>query len=364
MISDVMSIRNTVRSPRLVPRPLLRYFGGKWQLRHWIIKHLPAHAFYAEPFGGAASVLLAKAPAPAGEIINDLNREVINLFRVMQDAALSAELQRRLEWTPYSAAELEAAREASNDQVERARRMVVRSFMGIEVAGVKGTASGFRMGNVDLRRLDQDGKRTFRNCARDWDNWRSALPAIRERLAKVMIYERDALDFIQLMSAPDCLLYIDPPYHLDTRTRAHGGSRYAVEFSPLQHAVLVQTLLKCNAMVVLSGYAHEAYRPLEAAGWRRVEKDYRANMSTRRRTECLWISPGAQSGARNAPHEPTRREEPRRMKSKRTKKTKASRRVVLHAVVRRQRHKCKGCGYPIHPSCDYCGECLCEEDGL
>ena len=28
------------------------------------------------------------------------------------------------------------------------------------------------------------------------------------------------------------------------------------------------------------------------------------------------------------------------------------------------RRKCKGCGIPIHPSCDYCGECLCEEDGL
>lgn len=27
-------------------------------------------------------------------------------------------------------------------------------------------------------------------------------------------------------------------------------------------------------------------------------------------------------------------------------------------------HKCKGCGFPVHPSCTYCGECLCEEDGL
>jgi DNA adenine methylase len=168
--------------------------------------------------------------------------------------------------------------------------------MGIEVAGTVGTASGFRMGNVDLRRLDRDGKRTFRNCARDWDNWRDALPVIRERLKKVMIYERDALEFVQLMDSPDCLLYIDPPYHIDTRTRAHRGSIYAVEFGAERHSELIGQLLKLKAMVVLSGYPHESYAPLEAAGWRKIEKDYRANMSERRRTECLWISPSAQGG--------------------------------------------------------------------
>jgi DNA adenine methylase len=272
-------------------RPLLRYFGGKWQLRHWIIAHLPEHEFYAEPFAGAASVLLAKAPAPRGEILNDLNRDLINLFRVMQDGETAKELMRRLSWTPYAAAELILSRDASDDPVERARRIVIRSFMGIEVAGVRGTASGFRMGNVDLRRLDHTGKRTFRNCARDWDNWRLSLETLRARLAKVMIYERDALDFIELMSAPDCLLYVDPPYHVETRTRAHGGSRYAVEFDAEEHASLVRSLMSCPAMVVLSGYRHESYATLEAAGWQRVEREYRANMSPRRRIECLWISP-------------------------------------------------------------------------
>lgn len=274
-----------------VKRPLLRYFGGKWQLRHWIIQHLPSHRFYAEPFAGAASVLLSKEPAPGGEIINDLNRGTVNLFRVMQNADQAAELMRRLDWTPYSKAELELSREYSDDPIERARRMVVRSFMGIEVSGVRGTASGFRMGNVDLRRLDLEGKRTFRNVGRDWSNWKTALPAIRERLASVMIYERDAIEFIGLMTAPDCLLYIDPPYHEDTRSRAHGGSRYEVEFSPEQHEELVKTLVGTPAMVVLSGYPHFSYEPLISAGWRYVEKDYRANMSKDPRTECLWISP-------------------------------------------------------------------------
>lgn len=279
------------RLPRVsVKRPLLRYFGGKWQLRHWIGALLPEHQFYAEPFAGAASVLLSKEPAVGGEIINDLNRDIINLFRVMQSVEKSALLQRRLAWTPYSAAELELSREATDDPVEKARRMLIRSFMGLEVAGVRGTNSGFRMGNVDLRRLDKSGKRTFRNCARDWINWKCALPAIRDRLSEVMIYEKDAIEFIDLMDAPECLLYVDPPYVHSTRA----STRYTVEFE--KHDALVQRLLSIKAMVVLSGYESEIYKPLVSAGWQKVTKDFRANMSTTRRIECLWISPNAQMG--------------------------------------------------------------------
>lgn len=266
-------------------RPLLRYFGGKWQLRHWIISHLPEHEFYAEPFAGAASVLLAKAPAKGGEIINDLNGEVVNLFRVMQDPRLAFDLESRLSWTPYSQEEFASARETTSDPVEMARRTLIRSFMGIEVSGVSGNSTGFRMGNVDLSRFDQCGQRTFRNCAKDWNNWKNQLQAIRERISEVMIYSRDAIEFIGLMDSPDCLLYVDPPYHHETRS----GTRYSVEFE--DHERLVDQLLKSRAKIIISGYPHPSYRPLELAGWTKVEKESRANMSVRRRTEVLWKSP-------------------------------------------------------------------------
>jgi len=273
-------------------RPLLRYFGGKWQLRGWITSHLPEHQFYAEPFAGAASVLLAKDPAPKGEIINDLNRDVVNLFQVMQNRKLAAELMRKLRWTPYAKAELEATREPAEDPVERARRLCVRSFMGIEVAGIAGIADGrtkgtaLRMGNVSLSNFDKEGQRTFRNCAKDWSNWKAALPLIAERLSNVMIYERDAFEFMRLMDSPETLMYIDPPYCHGTRS----GTRYAVDFDA--HHELVSTILNLKAKVVLSGYPCEAYTILEEMfDWKVVSKDYRANMSTDRRTECLWISP-------------------------------------------------------------------------
>lgn len=271
-----------------VKRPLLRYFGGKWQLRHWIIEHLPEHEFYAEPFAGAASVLLGKKPASKGEIINDLNQDVINLFRVMQGLESSQELIRRLEWTPYAYSELVSSKDPSDDPIEKARKMLVLSFMGINVAGTKGTKSGFRMGNVDLGRLDLAGKRTFRNCARDWRNWKLQVEMIRERLSEVMIYERDAFDFIELMDNEDCLLYVDPPYHQDTRS---AGSRYVVDFVDQQHIDLVSRLIQCRSKVVLSGYDCPAYEPFDSAGWVKETKVSRANMSLNKRVECLWISP-------------------------------------------------------------------------
>ena len=65
-------------------RPMVRWHGGKWVLAPWIISHFPPHQIYTEAFGGAASVLLKK-PRCYAEIYNDLDGEIVNLFRVARE---------------------------------------------------------------------------------------------------------------------------------------------------------------------------------------------------------------------------------------------------------------------------------------
>lgn len=116
-------------------RPILRYHGGKWLLAPWIIQHLAPHHTYIEPFGGAASVLLRKARSYA-EVYNDLDGDVVNLFRVARDRG--EELRQALALTPFAREEFEASYAETSDPLERARRMVVRSFQGFGSAAASG----------------------------------------------------------------------------------------------------------------------------------------------------------------------------------------------------------------------------------
>ena len=102
-----------------IPIPVMRYHGGKWRIAPWVIGHFPAHRVYVEPFGGAAGVLLRKPPA-AAEIYNDLDGEIVNVFRVLRDPNLNEQLARLCYLTPYSRAEHDLAQEPSTDPLEQA----------------------------------------------------------------------------------------------------------------------------------------------------------------------------------------------------------------------------------------------------
>lgn len=265
-----------MRAAEAIPsRPALRWHGGKWLLAPWIHEHLPKHRVYVEPFGGAASVLLRKKRSYA-EVYNDLDVEVVNLFRVLQSR--SAELHTLLRLTPFARDEFNLAYGAVTDDVERARRLIIRSFMGFGSNG-HARVTGFRA----------NSNRSGTTPAHDWVNYVEVLPLLIERLAGVVIENRNAVDVISAHDGPETLLYVDPPYVHSTRSDM--GKDYAHELTDDDHRQLASVLHKVRGMVVLSGYPCEMYNELYA-GWRVETRNSLAD-GARERTECLWINEAA-----------------------------------------------------------------------
>lgn len=265
-----------------ITRPLLRWHGGKWMLAPWIISHFPAHRVYVEPFGGAASVLLRK-PRAYAEVYNDLDDDVVNLFRVLRGPKEAFwELEHRLVLTPFARTEFNEAYEATDDRIEKARRLIIRSFMGFGSDGHNGARpTGFRA----------NSHRSGTTPAHDWRNYSDCLEPIMARLAGICIEQRPAIEVMAQQDSPQTLHYVDPPYVHSTRSTAKNSTRknYAHEMTDDEHAQLLSFLGTLDGMVVLSGYPHPLYDEA-LSGWRRVEREALAD-GARPRTEVLWLNP-------------------------------------------------------------------------
>jgi DNA adenine methylase len=265
-----------------VTRPALRYHGGKFRLAPWIVSFFPAHRVYVEPFGGAASVLLHK-PRAHCEVYNDINDEIVNVFRVLREPSQAARLARAIELTPFARTEFELAYEPSDDPIEQARRTVCRAFMGFgSGAAFSKHATGFRTG--------ARGERTA-SAASDLLTWPAEVPAFVERLRGVTIESRDAAYLMARTDGPGTLFYVDPPYPHATRASARGvRAKYAQELTDDDHRRLAGVLQDLQGMVVLSGYPCDLYDQELFAGWERHERQALAD-GARKRTEVVWLNP-------------------------------------------------------------------------
>lgn len=260
-------------------RPVLRWHGGKWILAPWIISHFPKHRVYTECFGGAASVLMRKRRSYA-EVYNDLDDEVVNLFEVLRQDG--KELKRVLSLTPFSRTEFVCSYDRSGDKIEQARRTVVRSFMGFG-SNAHNQATGFR----------SCSNRSGTTPAHDWKNYPEALGALIERIQGVCIENRDAVDVMVQHDSDKTLHYVDPPYVFSSRDK---GEDYRHELDDRAHVDLFKSLDSLKGMVVLSGYRSDLYDSLYSK-WHCVQRKALAD-GARKRIECLWLNPLAQSQQR------------------------------------------------------------------
>lgn len=263
-------------------RPVMRYHGGKWMLAPWIVSTFPAHRVYVEPFGGAASVLMRK-PRCIGEVYNDLNGEVVNLFRVLRDRPSA--LFRALRRTPYSRQEHNESFDPTDDPIEQARRLVVRA------------ATGFGTNNLSERKgfRSYTGKLRHGLPVDDFTSYPRAVAALSRRLRGVIIENTDARAVLVRHDGDDTLHYCDPPYvHATRRVMREGHVGYQHELTDADHEALAATLRGLSGMVVLSGYASPLYERLYG-DWVQVSRPTMAD-GAKPRVEVLWLNQAAAQG--------------------------------------------------------------------
>lgn len=268
-------------------------------MRHHIIKLMPRHNIYCEAFGGGAQVLFAKPTSPV-EVYNDLDSGLVHFFRILRDAILGKELQRRLELTPFSRQEYHDSLKGWMDQtdpVEKALQWFVvarQSFSGIFgnswAITVKSTARGMSAGA---------------------SRWLSAVEMLAEaakRLLRVAVEHLDFRRLLKIYDTPETLFYLDPPYVADTRK----GGEYSHEMSDEDHRELIDLALSLKGMTILSGYNNDIYTPLIENGWQMMKFSKICNAAGRtkasglqgvdnirknkglQRTECVWLSPNVE----------------------------------------------------------------------
>lgn len=257
-------------------KPPVPYFGGKMRIAEQIVRLMPPHQHYVEPFAGSLSVLLAKPPV-AHETVNDLDGALVTFWRVLRDRP--DDLHRACALTPHARAEHDDARDmvVPGDDLETARRVWVRLTQGR--AGLT-LNSGWRH--------YQAPSGSSGSMPDYLHGYTDRIPPAARRLASVSLECRPALDVIASFGRHDgVLLYVDPPYLGSTR---NSGSKYAVEMREAgEHEELLSVLLACRAAVVLSGYPSHLYDDA-LAGWDRVEIPTATGQGGewQDRTEVVW----------------------------------------------------------------------------
>jgi len=277
----------------------LKWHGGKRYLAKRIVELMPPHLHYVEPYFGGGAVLFAHDPnrnwcedAPdydgsaamrgCSEVVNDIDRELTEFWRVLQDKCLFHFFQQQVALTPFSQSEWDLAQASLGERpAERAARFFVRYRQSRQGLG------------TDFATLSRN--RTRRGMNEQVASWLSAvegLPEAHERLKQVVILNKEALDVIHQQDGSRTHFYCDPPYLQETRTAKNA---YRHEMTPTQHEDLLLMLNGIQGTFQLSGYDNPMYtRMAKAFGWHRVDFKIDNKASSKKTkpqmVESLWMN--------------------------------------------------------------------------
>lgn len=178
-------------------KSFLSYMGGKSLLAEKIVARMPEHECYCEVFAGAAWLLFRKEESKV-EIINDINVDLVRLYRVIKNHL--DEFIRYLRWIVVARDEFERFKiekpETLTD-IQRAVRFffLLKTGYGSRMVNPTFNVSASRPSSLNLLRIEEE------------------LSAVHLRLARVYIENRPYADVIQRFDRPESFFYLDPPYY-------------------------------------------------------------------------------------------------------------------------------------------------------
>ena len=237
----------------------LPYIGGKSAasgsgLGRWVASYLPEDVpLYVEPFAGMLGILLQRREAPS-EIVSDLNKIIINWWRVIADPDLTRHLAAWLAVTPLASEQLfndatDFLRQWEDEEVpdiDAAYFWTIRACMSIYTPGIDGNSTfALRMSHV-------------RNKFPTYER----LQRLSNRIRRVQLVVRDALEVIKFAGrVADGLIYADPPY----------PSSKDFYHKHLDVEGLAEALKDCKGFVALSGQSTDPWDDL-LPGFRKVSR--------------------------------------------------------------------------------------------
>jgi len=233
---EILKKVKTTKNKKVLKSPVT-YYWGKLRMASRIVKLIPKHTLYCEPYCWWCSVFFKKPPSEI-EVLNDINSHVVNFFRVMQqDFGM---LKIIINCTPYSRQQVHTARHILKyheyyDDIKRARAFWVACNMSF---------SAMITGGYKYTKHTNKSVKAFNNKKEQFDTH------LLERLTNVDFECNDAIKVIKSRDHEDAFFYIDPPYIWEQKVHQW---HYA-GFTPEDYIVLLDTLSNIKGKFLLSNY--------------------------------------------------------------------------------------------------------------
>jgi len=249
----------------------ITYYGGKQKLVSTILPLFPDHQLYSEPFAGGAALLFAKEPSEI-EVINDLNKELINFYQVMKSDFVS--LEKKIRITLHSRTLHADAKVIYNNphlfnNLERAWAVWVLASQSF-ASMLDGTWGFDKTKNTTTKKIINKGVQFTEEYA--------------IRLQNVQLECADALYIIQSRDTDHSFFYCDPPYFNSDCGHYTGYSEHDFER-------LLKLLASINGKFLLSSYPSDILERFAAKyGWKqkRVIQQVSVNKGAgKQKIECL-----------------------------------------------------------------------------